>query len=289
MTQGYRPRERLKPAPAAPVDDLFVLADLTLAEFLRHLARYGGTVLEEDGLLLFGGTHRQPNPYRNGALCLDNRLSPQEVLERTHAFFSARQSGYVVWVREHADTDLGEEVQRRGMREIERLPEMVLEQLPPERPPPDGIVLRRTTDEATRRDYVRVVAEAWGMEDAPLDVASAVFFDPESVAAPHVAAFVAYEDGAPLSGAMTLVSHGAALGTQGGTLRRARRRGLAQSCLWAALRISFEEMGVKRSVCQTSVVGQPAWEGLGYVPFTGYRRFLGTPASGASRPRTAAR
>src|SRR3954454_11079811 len=36
-------------------DELLLLGDLTLAEFLRHLARSGGTILEEDGLLLFGG------------------------------------------------------------------------------------------------------------------------------------------------------------------------------------------------------------------------------------------
>ena len=51
-------------------EELFRLADLSLAEFLRHLARYGGAIHEEDGLLLFAGAHSQPNPYRNGLLRL---------------------------------------------------------------------------------------------------------------------------------------------------------------------------------------------------------------------------
>src|ERR1700738_3417319 len=59
-------------------DDLLALADLTLAEYLRYLAGYGGAILEEDGLLLFAGAHRQPNPYRNGLLRLDTRLDAEE-------------------------------------------------------------------------------------------------------------------------------------------------------------------------------------------------------------------
>ena len=257
--------------PDAPVerDELLLLADLTLAEFARHLARHGGTVLEEDGLVLFAGPHPQPNPYRNGALRLDGRLDGEEVLRRSRAFFAARQSGHVVWVREHADAE------QAGLREIERLPELVLENLPEERPPAEGIELRRTLDEQTRRDYLKVVAEAWGMGDLPLEVAAQVFFHPDSAAAPNLAAFVAYDaDGVPLAGSMALVSHGAALGTQGGTIPSARRRGLGQSTLWASLRVAFEELGAQRSVCQTSSTGLPAWTGMGYVPFTGYRRFL---------------
>lgn len=258
-----------------PTDELLLLADLTLAEFVRHLARYGGTVLEEDGLLLFAGPHPQPNPYRNGALRLDETLDGEEALRRAREFFLARRSGHVVWVREHADADLATAVEREGLREIERLPELVLESLPEERPLADGVELRRTLDEATRRDYLSVVAQAWGLADMPLEVASQVFFHPESAAAPNVAAFVAYDDdGMPMAGSMALVSHGVALGTQGGTIPSARRRGLGQSTLWAALRVGFEELGAKRSLCQTSGTGLPVWLDFGYVPFTGYRRYL---------------
>src|SRR4051794_12725949 len=123
-------------------EELLLLGDLTLAEFARHLARPSGTVLEEDGLLLFGGPHPQPNPYRNGALRLDDRIDGHEVLRRSRAFFGARKAGHVVWVREHADADLQAAVEEEGLREIERLPEMVLESLPPERPAAEGIELR---------------------------------------------------------------------------------------------------------------------------------------------------
>jgi len=38
-------------------------------------------------------------------------------------------------------------------------------------------------------------------------MAARVFFDPQSVDVPNVAAFVAYYDDLPLSGAMTFVTH----------------------------------------------------------------------------------
>ena len=82
--------------------ELLRLADLTLAEFFRQLARYGtgSRILEEDGLVLFAGSHAQPNPFRNGAIRLDERLSAAEALERAQRFFAPLKRSYVFWVRE---------------------------------------------------------------------------------------------------------------------------------------------------------------------------------------------
>jgi hypothetical protein len=228
-------------------NDLLVLADLTLAEYLRYLARYGGAVAEEDGLLLFAGAHLQPNPYRNGVLRLSDAPSPKDVLRLADSFFGPRKSGYALWAREHGDGDLERTAGEAGLHEIERLPELVLEQLPDYVPPPDGVEIRRAADARTREDYLDLVADAWGMASMPREVAAKVFFDPESLDVPNVAAFVAYYDDMPLSAAMTLVSHEVALGCQAATIRRPKpgqrlprpgppgeRRGLAQSCLWAA-------------------------------------------------------
>jgi len=275
--------------PEAAQSELLRLADASLAEFLRHLARYGGVIHEEDGLLLFAGAHSQPNPYRNGLLALDDRLSPDEILERADGFFAAR-GGYAVWTRGHADAALDARVAPIAVRDLERLPELVLDELPEYVPPPDGVELRRALDRETCCDYVRIVADAWGFSSMPLELASRVFFDPESLDSPNIAAYVAYYDGHPLSGAMTLVTHGVALGAQGATIRRPKsgqrlprtdpaRRGLAQSCLYAALELSFRELGASRSLCQTSAAGEPVWRKFGYRPLTSYGRYLSTPGS----------
>jgi hypothetical protein len=272
--------------------ELLLLADLSLAEFLRHLARYGGAIHEEDGLLLFAGAHSQPNPYRNGILRLQNTLPPEEVLRRADEFFGSRRRGYAVWSREHADADLEARVLSAALRELERLPELVMDDLPEEVPPPEGVELRQALDRQTTLDYLQVVADAWGFGSMPLDTAARVFFDPESITAPNVAAFVAYYDGLPLSGAMALVSHGVALGCQAATIRRPKpgqrlppsnpgRRGLAESCLCASLEFSFQELGARRSVCQTSSSGEPVWRKLGYQPLTSYGRYLAMPGKRA--------
>jgi hypothetical protein len=268
-------------------EDLLALADLTLAEYLRYLARFGGAVAEEDGLLLFAGAHRQPNPYRNGALRLSDALSPDDVQRLADRFFSPRRSGYALWAREHGDGDIERSAASAGLHELERLPELVLEGLPDYLPPPDGVEIRRATDSRAREDYLDLVADAWGMASMPREVAAKVFFDPDSLDLPNVAAFVAYYDDMPLSAAMTLVTREVALGCQAATIRRPKqgqrlprsapageRRGLAQSCLWAALELSYGELGAKLSLCQTSGLGAPVWLGLGYRPFTTYARYL---------------
>lgn len=266
---------------------LLALSDLTLAEYLRYLARYGGAVDEADGLLLFAGAHRQPNPYRNGALRLDDTLTSEEVIRRASRFFGARRCSYALWAREHGDADLERAAVAAGLRELERLPELVLTELPDYLPPPDGVELRQALDVETREDYLRLVANAWGMPDIPRDVAAQVFFDPDSLNVPNVVAFVAYYDERPLSAAMMHVSHGAALACQGATIRRpapgqllprpakpGETRSLAAACCCEALRLSFEAHGATISVGQTSRLGAPVWETLGYRQFTNYARYV---------------
>lgn len=279
-----------RPADSAGERELHRLADVSLADFLRHLSRYGGAVEEEDGLLLFHGAHRQPNPYRNGVLCLEDELPARQVLERADRFFGARKAGYAVWTREHADAELDEIASRTASRDLERLPELVLFELPEPAPAPDGVELRAATDGRTRDDYLRVVADAWGFGSMPLELAAQVFFAPESIDAPNVVAFVAYYDDQPLSGAMCLLSHGVALGCQAATIRRPRRgqrlprrapggRGLAESCLYAALEVSFRDLGASLSLCQTSKSGEPVWRTFGYHPLTSYGRYLLIPGA----------
>lgn len=280
-------------------NDLLALADLSLAEYLRYLARFGGAIAEEDGLLLFAGAHRQPNPYRNGALRLSDALGPDEVIRLADRFFAQRKSGYALWAREHGDGELERAATQAGLHELERLPELVLDALPDYVPPPEGVEIRRAGDARTREDYLDLVADAWGMASMPREVAAKVFFDPDSLDVPNVAAFVAYYDDMPLSAAMTLVTHEVALGCQAATIRRPKpgqrlprpaphgeRRGLAQSCLWAALELSYAELGARLSLCQTSGSGAPVWLGLGYRPFTNYARYLMPARPPSATPST---
>ena len=66
------------------------------------------------------------------------------MLKLADSFFSERRSGYALWAREHGDGDLEQAAHAApGCSELERLPELVLDQLPPYLPPPDGVEIRR--------------------------------------------------------------------------------------------------------------------------------------------------
>jgi hypothetical protein len=268
-------------------DELLALADLTLADYLRYLAAYGGAVEERDGLLLFAGAHRQPNPYRNGALRLDDSLPADEVLARAGAFFAEHKRGYALWAREHGDAVLDAAAKSAGYRELERIPELMMGELAPYLPPPEGVEIRRIESAADREAYLALVANAWGAADLPRPIAAQLFFDPDSIDVPNVVAYIAEYEGVPISAGMSYVSHGVALGCQAATIRRpapgqrlprpgpqGESRGLAGSCVYAALDRSFVELGAKLSLAQTSSLGLPTWLDLGYRPFSSYARYV---------------
>ena len=282
--------ETLSPSPAAgdlqppwqDREELLRLADLTLAEFFRQLARYGrGAHVEEaDGLVLFAGSHNQPNPYRNGAIRLDTRLSAADALERATAFFAPLRRSYVFWVRED-DSALDNLCRKQDFElvEPEGLRELVLEGPPPPvRELPADVVLRRAKEPDVLRDYVSVVAEGWGMEGVSADLAAEIFFDPGSVADPHSIGFVAYVDDRPASGALALLANGIAVGGQGATVSWARRRGLAEACYAACLDVAYNTFGIRGSVCQTSPAGAGVWTRMGYKDLTRYLRYVVKPA-----------
>jgi hypothetical protein len=257
-------------------------ADLNLAEFIRHTARYGGTILEEDGLLLVAGTHPNPGPYRNCAIRLDARLPAADVLRRLGDFFGARQRRYVLWVRSHADEDLDRLCRARGMPLLEEdgLPELHSSQRPTRIDIPDDVRLVRARSEQERLDFLRVNADGWGMDGMSLDLAARTFFEPDSIDAPNIAAILAYVDDRPASGAMALVTHGSVGGYWGATAPWARRRGLADVCVREMFNAGFD-LGAVRAVCQASGSGEGIWRRMGLERVTKYFRFQGSPNQGA--------
>jgi hypothetical protein len=229
--------------------------------------------------LLFAGPHAQPNPFRNGAFHLDERLNAEQTLERARDFFAPLKRSYVIWVRE-SDKELEALCAANGMQLVEEegLPELFLEGPPPPlKDPPDDVVLKRAADPAVRLDYVRVVAEGWGMGGVTDELAADIFFHPDAVGDPHVIAFVAYVDGKPASGCMAMLSNGIAVGGQGATVPWARRRGLADACYASCLDVAYREFGIRGSVCQSSPSGQGVWTRMGYQPLTRYMRFIARP------------
>jgi ribosomal protein S18 acetylase RimI-like enzyme len=250
-------------------EELIELSDLNVAEANREFSRRaGGTVHDEDGLLLFAGAHSLP-VLCNSVMRTGGAVVPAEVLERADAFFAPRERGYTVYVRAHADQDLRAAALAAGFVELGDSPAMVLERRLPDALPPPGVTLKRleTTTEATQfADIMAIAYESLGM---PLDVAPAMLTY-DVLTGPHIVTFIAHlDDGTPAAGAMCILTHGVAGIYWVGTMPAARGKGLAELCTRAAGNAGFD-MGARVASLQASVMGEPVYRRMGYIEVTRY-------------------
>jgi hypothetical protein len=297
MADEEGPPLRLAPACADAETSLLSLGHLNLAEFVRHMARSGGSILEEDGLLLAAGAHAHPGPYRNAAIRLRPVVPGEEVRRRAAEFFAPRRHGYVIWAQHGVDDDLIHACNRASMPLVEEggLPELFLPDAPDPLPVPPAIQIADVVTEQQRWDFLAVNAESWGMGNVPVEQAAKVLFHPDTLVAPNVAAVLAYADDVPVSGALTLVSHGVAGGYWGATSWTAVRRWLKDKRRLATEESSRRErvsladlcsriaitkglaLGARCAVSQASPSRQPLWRRMGCRSIGLYSRFLGRP------------
>jgi hypothetical protein len=259
--------------------ELLDLGDQNVAEFIRHIARAGEEthILEEDGLLLVAGSHPNPGPYRNVAMRIGDGLSAEEVFARADAFFGGFSRGYCLWVRMHADRDVDEIATERGFRllEEEGLPQLARAGAPDPVEPGPGIELRWAVDEQSRRDFLMVNADAWGMGGAPYDLVRATLFEPSILDAPNVTAAIAYIDDKPAGTCMSInYPPHVAGGYWGGTAGWARKRGLHDLTSRAIFHAAAEQLGATISVSQTSPGAAKNLERMGLQQISSFKRYL---------------
>lgn len=228
-------------------------------ELWREMVRWsGGLIVEEPGLLLVAG----PSRYLRVAIRLDRRLDAQQAIERAREFFRSSDGGHIVLVREPDDDDLAEAALAAGYAPAWTERPMAL----PAPPPPSALIVdldvRRvsTPDEVT--DYGTVVGDA--NDDPGERERATLLFDDDSIVAPHIAAFVAYDDGDPVSCAMTLVSHGVAGVFYVATRERARRRGLGDALTRLAAGAGFE-LGARAAWLGASEMGAGLYRRIGFT------------------------
>jgi ribosomal protein S18 acetylase RimI-like enzyme len=250
--------------------DLIELSDLNYAEASRELARRaGGTVLDEDGLLLFAGTTSLPVLF-NAAFPTDDRLGAEEVLARANRFFAARARGYTLLLRAHApEQALRAAAESAGLTQFGDTPAMFLERRLDDARPGPGIELRRVESDADATAFGRVMGEAYATYGMPVECGPAAVGRLAVLRAPHIATFLALADGEPAAGAMVILSHGIGGIYWVGTLPAARGRGLAELCTRAAGNAGFD-MGARVITLQASIMGDPIYRRMGYFEVTRY-------------------
>ena len=218
-------------------------------------------------MLLFAGASDFP-AYNNGVHRVDDSTPGAEV-DRARRRSSSRRAGAASrsWVRDTGeDDDLAGGGRRRADRRVRRL---AADDLPgrgsPEVPLPDGVEIRMVTDARRRRRTTPTSsAPAYVSLGAPEDATRSHFSGPNALlTAPHVHSAVAYLDGAPVSCAQILVSHGIAGVYWVGSLEAARGRGIAEAVTRHVTNLGFD-LGAANVQLQASPMGEPIYRRMGY-------------------------
>jgi GNAT superfamily N-acetyltransferase len=219
-----------------------------------------GRVAEADGVLSHLSGTEFPFVF-NGAYRTDPAVAPAAVLDRADAFFGDDR-GYTL-VTGPGEEDLAAHLEAEGLWAFGTSPEMVCRQRLADVDAPEGIELRRATDEAGIADFVTVGSAAYpslGMPDTAMGEAIDRF---DRVLDPHIAVVVAYDGTSPVAAAQTLLSHGVAGVYWVGTLEAARGRGLGEAvCRWVT-NWAFDQ-GAAAQTLQASTMGESIYARMGY-------------------------
>jgi len=169
---------------------------------------------------------------------------------------------------------LDEELKKHGLSFAEKEVGMAadISRLPEPTTIPDGLKIRRVSDERELSDYARVIAANWN----PTDEAVSAFYT--RVATPALASdcparfFLGYAQGKPVAARECFLYAGVAGVYNVVTLTTARRRGFGRALTLAALQ-EAREAGYSTAVLQASDQGESIYTRLGFVECSAFREY----------------
>ena len=211
----------------------------------------------------------------------DSALPEEEAFAFAQEFFAQRQRAFVMWVRMGEDPLLDRLAQARGLRllEADGLPQLARIGAPELAQPGPGVELTFVDDDESREAFVRINANAWGLDGLPFDLVRRILFDPEALKAPNVTAALAYLEGRPASTCLALVQRDLVSGEMvaggywGATEPWATQRGLHDLCTRAVFH-SAAGMGATVMVCQNSPGAAKNIARMGLEEVGSFRRYL---------------
>jgi ribosomal protein S18 acetylase RimI-like enzyme len=192
---------------------------------------------------------------------MDDRVEGASTVRRAEEFFDASDGGHIVLVREPHDADLAQAALAAGYAPAWTERPMALLEPPGESSLVADLDVRVVSTPEQVLDYGTVVAQA--NDDPGERERAGLLFHDRTILVPHIAAFVAYLDDAPVSCAMTLVSHRAAGVFYVATVERARRRGLGDALTRIAARAGFE-LGGRAAWLGASEMGADIYRRIGF-------------------------
>ena len=253
--------------------EIVARADANYFESWRTLARAndGAEIREGAGLLVINSGI--PLAWFNIAFITRPLVSPAAALRRGIEYYDAHRMPFVVRVREGVDPEAERALESLGLTYGDAVPGMVLRAPAPPGDAP-GLEVRTVHDERGLAEHVEVIAAAFGM---PLDMARTLL-GPRVVGVPDFELYVGYADGAPVSTAALMLSHGVAGVYNVATLAAHRGHGYGEALTWHAVRRGMEQ-GAAFASLQASEMGAPIYARMGFETVAPYRTFA-RPRSG---------
>jgi GNAT superfamily N-acetyltransferase len=231
----------------------------------RPRAAPGLTLEQQDGVLLLTGSFNFVCRWD----CPD-RTAPRIVSQLTDRF-RARGEGLMWDVYEHDQpARIGEYLAGASFVAEQTSTLMVLDLSTTVPAMPAGVEVRRVTDTAALRDFVRVAGEAFGKEDGWQFDAYA-----DQLASKEDFLFNAYVDGAAAGSSRIEVTAGCAFaGLYGGAVSPAfQGRGLYRAMVAARAELA-KALGVKYLSAGARETSRPILSSLGFTPATRFTRWV---------------
>ena len=194
-----------------------------------------------------------------------------ELEQRIHlsaSYFRVRGLEWAYWVCEdwidgRARRKSRQMFERLGLRHAVDLPGMVADRIAPPVKPLPAVTIRRVADEATRAAFCSIGSVCFHV---PINWFCEVF-DNDSVW-DRFAAYVAYQNGAPVSTAAIVMGGGAAGVYNVATIPDQQRRGYGEAVMRYAVAEAQREHGVERSILQSTPAGLHLYQRMGYRTIT---------------------
>ena len=218
-----------------------------------------------------------PVPFFNQAFVLD---APAEgaALRRAVDRLRSHEQPYQVRVRAGLDDALLPLIADLGLVEDpeEAYPAMALSPIPEDvdaPPPPDDLEIRLATDGSTLRATSRSSPKGSGMPFALVRR----FLGPQVLEIAGIAILVGSRAGEPVATAMSFVADGTVGVYNVATIETARRRGYGAALTRRAID-EGRRQGADVAILQSSTIGRPVYEAIGFRETAEFRVFVERPA-----------
>ncbi|HYN88354.1 MAG TPA: GNAT family N-acetyltransferase [Ardenticatenaceae bacterium] len=238
-----------------------------------------GCTLHDEGDALWFETPIPLIPY-NGVLKFQVEKNVDQRIDTVIRHFRARGVPFL-WVVHPTGSppSLAEQLQERGVQEIELMPGMArsLAELPDASPLPEGVEVREAIEESDVREIYEFAAWRWGVPEAEIPQLGSLLRSfrigqPDS----KLRMWLAWRDGVPVS-KLGLYHAAGSAGIYGVVTKvEARGLGLASVLMVEALKAA-KAKGQELAVLHSSPLAENLYKRLGFVTVTHLRLFASEP------------